>query len=130
MMKRWMCMLLAAMLLGCGAAMATGSANGPAWNDRNTWVVYDGRLNCLLDDGTQMAFVVDYRSVSGDGEGLMCFWLAYEPEGWEIWEPLVWIQLEADVHGLVFDEKGGYRLLVEEEALQEAYETWLLFSGD
>ena len=120
MMNRWLCALLAAMLL-C-ACVPAGAQDGPAWNERNTWVVYDGELQCLLDDGTRMRFVVEYRRPMYEADAMKCFWLACVPEDRELYDPLMFVALGPDDHDLIFTDDGGYRLLVNEMALKEAYE--------
>lgn len=130
MMKRLICMLLVATMLWCTVAMADTAKKAPQWNDRSTWVFYDGRLNCRLDDGTEVTFVAEYRRANIEENTLMCFWLAYVPEGHEPGDPYIWIALGDEDHGLVLEENGFYRLLIRETAMQKAYETWEIFNAE
>lgn len=124
MLKKCMTMLLAAMLL-CSCLPASAQ-DRPAWNERNTWVAYDGELQCLLDDGTIMKFIVEYRRPMYEADAMKCFWLAYIPEDWDIYDdPVMYISLGPEDHDLVFSDDGEYRLLVREMALKEAYDFWM-----
>lgn len=125
MLKRFAALLLAALLCSC---VLSASAQGEiAWNERSVWVVYDGELNCILDDGTRMRFVIEYRRPAYEEDAMKCFWLAYVPEQADKPDAAVYIALGPDEHSLIFCDDGGYRLLIDETALREAYEFWLTF---
>lgn len=130
MMKRFVLLLLAAVLF-CGSAGAVSAGEKePEWNPRSTWVVYDGELIYPWQQvigWKPMKFVVEYRRAFGDADGMRCFWLAYVPENANPNEPLIYMALSAEQHDLVFSDDGEYRLLVREPALQEAYELWKSF---
>lgn len=124
MLKRFAALFLSVLL--CGVVLCA-SAEEIAWNERAVWVVYDGELDCVLDDGTRMRFVIDYRSPAYEEGAMNCFWLAYVPDQADTLDAAVYIALGPDEHSLVFCDDGGYRLLIEETALREAYEFWLTF---
>ena len=129
MLKRWMMLLLAALLL-VGGACAETDLPEPEWNPAVVWVVRNGEVKYFVDDDTIMVFCVEYRSPQGEEDAPKCFWLNYQPEGADPWDPVVSIALAPDDHDLIPSDAGDYRLLIRETALREAYETWLAFCAD